>query len=67
MNAAAIAAPDTQLSITRSMNVMTVHDRADTTSGAGNPHHFAPAAGPRPPGVAYRAGIAWMPYLPSLP
>src|SRR4029079_5446713 len=34
VNAAAIAAPDTQLSITRSMNVMTVHDMADTTSGA---------------------------------
>src|SRR6476620_215148 len=34
VNAAAIAAPDTQLSITRSMNVMTVHDIADTTSGA---------------------------------
>src|SRR5258707_9850076 len=34
VNAAAIAAPDTQLSITRSMNVMTVHDIAETTSGA---------------------------------
>ena len=33
-NAAAIAAPETQLSMTRSINVMTVHDIAETTSGA---------------------------------
>ena len=34
MNAAAIAVPDTQLSIIRSTNVMIVHDKLDTTSGA---------------------------------
>jgi hypothetical protein len=34
VKAPAIAAPDTQLSITRSTKVMIVHDKADTTSGA---------------------------------
>ena len=34
VNDASIASPDTQLSSIRSANVMTVHDKLDTTSGA---------------------------------
>src|SRR3954464_3088889 len=43
--AAAIAVPDNQLSIIRSMNVMSVHDRLDTMSGAATRRTSRPPAG----------------------